>query len=289
MSITAESSLSDSEKLRIASNFLKHAPPGEFNEVFNDVRMLINNDTLLKEGCGPIFAEYNKEQFFPVKLEGAERPSLITPFNELPNGRFFDPKSAKTFKYDHLRKEGTDLKDEIIVDGSNEDWRKILQEEADKYVDNHYVDTGTATVFYHSRSFILCIESHRFQPKNFWNGRWRSQWMIPVGNGQVGQQELKGVVKVQIHYYEDGNVQLVSSKDIAAKVNVSSDHQQTAKDIFKIIWEEESKYQDAVQENYQQMSTTTFKALRRQLPVTGVKFDWNNTHAYRIGKDLKPQ
>lgn len=280
--------ISDAEKVCIVSGFLLHAPPGEFNEVFNDVRMLLNNDALLKEGCAAAFAQYNKEQFMPVKLDG-EKQTLITPFNELPNGRFADPKSRKTFKFDHLRKEATEIQSENVSEIGLELWRKALQEEADKYIDSHYQETGIATVFTYNNVVTLCIESHRFQPKNFWNGRWRSQWTIPVGDGKSGLQELKGIIKVQVHYYEDGNVQLVSTKEITTKVNVTADYTQTSKDVFKAILEEESKYQDAVQENYQQMSSTTFKALRRQLPVTGAKFDWNNTHAYRIGRDLKPQ
>jgi len=39
---------------------------------------------------------------------------------------------------------------------------------------------------------------------------------FPESGGNV---ELTGILKVQVHYYEDGNVQLVSSKDIKTPIS----------------------------------------------------------------------
>jgi capping protein (actin filament) muscle Z-line, alpha len=101
-----------------------------------------------------------------------------------------------------LRKEATDFQN-YEPDAVAEPWRSALDVEAIQYTANHYRQ-GVCSVFGRNDpatnqiTLSLCIEDHQFQPQNYWNGRWRSQWSFTFSNSGSGAVEAKGVLKVQV-------------------------------------------------------------------------------------------
>lgn len=265
-----EVNISQAEKAQIASDFLLSAPPGEFNEVFNDVRILVDDDELLKAGTGGAFSAYNLDQFTQVTMPDGSK-TLITSYGDIGEGRFFDPRSGQSFSFDHLKKVASDFQPHT-VDCSVSENRSQLESLVDEYVKEFYTNS-VATVYGQNDKITICIEGHKYNPNNFWNGQWRSLYTWNA-DGVVN-----GKLKVQVHYYENGNVELKTDKDVTFHAN-------SAKSVIENIKKEDSEFQTGINENFITMSDVTFKALRRALPVTKSKLDWSKIINYNIGKEF---
>lgn len=89
---------------------------------------------------------------------------------------------------------------------------------------------------------------------------------------------LRGELKVQVHYYEDGNVQLNTSKEYDAAIQPSSckDPVKFATEIVGQISKLEAEFQIALNDNHNQLSSNTFKSLRRALPLSKTKIEWQS-------------
>ena len=108
------------------------------------------------------------------------------------------------------------------------------------------------------------------------NGRWRSLYIFDPSS-----EALEGTIKVDVHYYEDGNVRLLTDKPVSASVPSG-----TGAGIVKEISASEKKYQEELNRSFTSLSEGAFKALRRQLPVTRQKIEWDKVASYRLGQDI---
>jgi len=278
------------ELIAIANNFLLNSPPGEFHEVVTDIRGILTDDSILNETAPATFREYNTEQYLPVQSPGYEHQVLITKIGEVADGEYLDPRAQQVIFFDHIKQEVTGQRPiENELNQEVEPYRAAFEEHAFNYVAEHY-QNGAATVYGSKASngqyvITVAISSSKYNPNNFWNGRWRSTWTITFSpSGQ--QATLVGNIKVNVHYYEDGNLQLNTNSDQKTTSSLG-DSETAAANAFKAIAKTEQNYQGALEQSYNTMGETTFKALRRALPITRTKIDWSRIQNAKVIKEMK--
>lgn len=192
---------------------------------------------------------------------------------------FYEPCTKQKFKFDHVKQTATLLEPYTPEDVKDETFRVAVEKEIAKYVADHFPQ-GASAVYAKDGVITMLIAANKYNPGNFWNGRWRSEWSYKISGNT-----LQGVLRANVHYYEDGNVQLDSDKDVAATVPFEN-ADATAQAIVKKIHEAETEYQTALNESYAQLSDNTFKGLRRALPVTRNKLDWSKILSYKVGSQV---
>jgi len=273
---------------KIVNGFLLNAPPGEFHEVVTDVRNLLNNDALLNEIATETFKEYNTQQMMIVDAPNRDHKVLITKQGEVNSNEYLDPQGGQVLTFDHFKSEVTgsrDIAGELDTDA--EPWRSAIETKILDYVRNHF-DRGAGVVYASSArsttTVTIGISSAIFNGSNFYNGRWRSSWTVKIASGKA---EIEGSIRLQVHYYEDGNVQLNTNFNRKKDGIAAKDPATVADAITKIISDFESDFQNNLDVSYDKMNNTTFKALRRALPVFATKIKWEKISQYTIGGDLK--
>lgn len=49
--------------------------------------------------------------------------------------------------------------------------------------------------------FVIQLVASKYNPSNFWSGRWRSKYEV-----DLDKKTVRGSIQISVHYYEQGNV-----------------------------------------------------------------------------------
>ncbi|KAL6917810.1 hypothetical protein FSST1_009305 [Fusarium sambucinum] len=279
------------------SSFVDGAPPGELADVIADIKSLtLDSNPDIVNNLAPAFEKYNEEQFVTVKLPGSSQPVgdqqsrmdmrnrkanmegqvIISPYNSLGDGRYFDIETSSSFAFDHTTQKASAVQSHVL-EGTQVDLVKSILKSIGPYVEEHFANAAHGVYPIESDSKIaIVIVGNKYSPNNFWNGRWRSLYILDPSSGA-----LEGSLKVDVHYYEDGNVRLLTNKTVSS--NISSVN---GAGIVREISTTEKKYQEELNKGFVSLSEGAFKGLRRQLPVTRQKIEWDRVTSYRLGQDI---
>lgn len=291
-----ETELSYNQKLEIAKWFLLNSPAGEIQYVAKDIKAVLKDDCVYNEAAAVAFPMYNKSHMICLQLPNRGGDVLVTSFSEISENEYLDPRTAQVVVVDHVKQTCIDVRpadDEELPSAYIEEYRCALDGEIMKYVGEAY-PKGVCSVYCSSGKdveepgsdfeLVVVISASRLSPQNFCNGSWRSVWNI-VFKDEVQAVEITGKMQVVAHYFEEGNVQLDAKHECKDSTIIQSPDD-SAVSLTGIIRHHETEYLNSLQTSYSYLPDTTFKDLRRKLPVTRTLFPWHNTMQFSLTRDI---
>jgi len=284
--LVEEGEISNDEKLQIAQHFLLSAPPGQFSEVRTDVTKLLPED-LLTDSLASGIARASNLKNAKIVTAPSGKNVVIHKAGEVDATHYVDPSNSSVFQLNHLTLET--FEDSSVASNQDESKSSVqaaLQGSIDKYISSCYLSEASAGgVFVQDGIFTVVLVGEKTNLKNFWSGMWNSLWNLEV-DSEASTYKISGEVKIQVHYFEDGNLQLNSSKPIAASEGKFSSEADLGDKIVAHIRRQETLIQTGLEEMYNNMSEQTLRSMRRVMPITRTKMEWN-INSVRMNNQLQ--
>jgi capping protein alpha len=121
---------------------------------------------------------------------------------------------------------------------------------------------GTAGVYVVGTKLVVNLCTERINLRNFWGGRWKSRWEVDL---TANPATVKGTIQLHVHYFENGNLQLQSSKDVEEEMTIQRPGG-LGDALLRVMKEAEDDLQSNLEDMYINMSEETFKEMRRVMP-----------------------
>ena len=257
---------SKTNEINVAKYIIKQTPIGHLSQALENLNIVCGEELMDQEEVKAEIKNYQEDHLEQLPCNDAK--VIVSKLNKDSDNFYYDQNKNIKFQLAENNKEVTGV--ETIEEGS--ELRKAVDAELLKYKEKYYKGGVTTTnVFYDAANGKLnvMISAHNINMKNFWSGEWLSTWEL-----DIGAKNVKGSVKANTYYYEEGNIQFNLKTDFNETVSGEGDDS-LAKNLVALIEKKENDVQMDLEKVYDNFSDHYIKPLRRKLPVTGTKMNWN--------------
>ena len=258
--------------INVAKYIINQTPIGHLNKSIQNLKNLIGEEQMENETIQKEIQNYAENHLSHVQYNNEGNKLIISNVTKDNDGFYYDQGQKIKVKL-NISDGGINTIDSIE---DTDSLRQEIDTKIKSYLDKYYTNGISKSNIYinnETNQIIILISAHNINMKNFWSGEWLSTWEYDIKS-----KKLKGNIKANTYYYEEGNIQfnLNTNFDESVSGNSNSD---IGNNIYKIIEKSENNVQVELESVYDNFSNDYIKPLRRKLPVTGTKMNWNiNQH-----------
>ena len=258
----------DAGFVNVAKYIVKKTPIGHLGKSLENLRSVVGEQVMDTDDVKKEIHTYGETHLSAVNNDVTNTKVVISPLTKDSEGFYYDQGQKVKFK---IGLESGAVEEAQSIEVHN-DLRDTIQQKLKAYLEKCYkMDVTRYNVYFDAgaNKIVVLISVHNLNLKSFWSGEWLSTWELDINGKQI-----KGTLRANTYYYEEGNIQF----NLDTKFNGTAkggDNGAIADSLVEFIKTSENSVQLELEKVYDELSENYIKPLRRKLPVTGTKMNWN--------------
>ena len=258
----------DAGFVNVAKYIIKKTPIGHLGKSLENLRSVVGEQVMDTNDVKKEIHNYGENHLSAVNNEVTNTKVVISPLTKDAEGFYHDQGQKVKFK---IGIESGAVEEAQKTDIQN-DLRDVIEQKVKEYLEKCYkMEVTRYNVYFNEgdNKIVVLISVHNLNLKSFWSGEWLSTWEFDISGKQV-----KGTLRANTYYYEEGNIQFNLDTKFDGNAD-GADNSSIADSLVDFIKTSENSVQLELEKVYDELSENYIKPLRRKLPVTGTKMNWN--------------
>jgi capping protein alpha len=258
----------DAGFVNVAKYIIKKTPIGHLGKALENLKAVVGEQVMETPDVKKEMQAYGETHLSAVKNNVTNTKVVISNLTKDPEGYYYDQGQKVRFQ---IGLESGAVENAEAIEFHN-GLRDTIEQKLKQYIQKCYAPEVTkSNVYFNEKAnkIVVLLSVHNLNLKSFWSGEWLSTWELNVKNNAIN-----GTLRANTYYYEEGNVQF----SLDTKFNGSTkggDANAVADGLIEFIKKSENSVQLELEKVYDELSENYIKPLRRKLPVTGTKVNWN--------------